>query len=119
MIFAINVDISKFSDIFLEKTLSKFSFCDNLTFYCFFICESEEQKGEEKEIKKRLSKIFSKYNIKYKLFIETGDILSRTLFLINKVKPNFFIAHYEHSILGNTFFENLIKETNIPLIVLN
>ena len=57
-------------------------------------------------------------NIDGSFFIEKGEPVSQVIKLIKKQKTDILICSYEHSIFGNTFFEQIRKQTKLPIVVL-
>ena len=118
MRFAINLEDTKESLDFFDELFNKISFCPNYTLDIFIIQEMKEQEKEIKKLKEKIQKQLKKQNIKGEIIIDTGEPIARIIKLIDKKNIEVFICQYEHSILGTTFFENLKKEIDIPILTL-
>lgn len=119
MKFAIALEDTPNSFDFLKKFLSEFDFYKSFSLDIIFVEEFREQEKELKDFEKKVDKILSKYDIKYNIIVETGDPVARVLNVIEKKKLKVFVCSYEHSLLGTTFFEQIMKEIEIPVIVIN
>jgi hypothetical protein len=119
MKFAIALEDTPNSFDFLKKFLSEFDFYKSFSLDIIFVEEFREQEKELKDFEKKVDKILSKYDIKYNIIVETGDPVARVLNVIKKKKLKVFVCSYEHSLLGTTFFEQIMKEIEIPVIVIN
>lgn len=120
MKFGIALENTKKSIDFFDRFFEKFKCEHNYELEVFVIAEFVEQKREVAELKKLISrKIYDLGGIqKYNVLIDHGDPTSMVLDLISKRKIDIFVVAYEHSFLGNNFFEKVIRDIEIPILTI-
>lgn len=118
MKFAIAIENTKKSWELFEKFFEKMRFCPRYTLDVFTVEELKEQEKEIKELKRKVEKKLKDEKVKGEFIIEKGDPAARVGKLIEEREIEIFITGYEHSVFSTTFFEEIARETDIPILVL-
>ena len=118
MKFAIGIEATEKSLELLDKFFAKLSFCPNYTLDIFTVQELEDQDSELKVLENKIKTKLSENKVKGNFTVEKGDPVARIAHLIKEKKIEIYVSAYEHSIFSTTFFEQIVKETEIPILVL-
>lgn len=117
MKLAIGLENTKESWELFESFFEKVK-CPAYTLDVFVVQEMEEQVKEILALKKKVEAKLEKEGVNGKVIVEAGDPVGRIVKLIKDRDINVFVCHYEHSILGTSFFEGIMRETDIPVLTL-
>ncbi len=116
--YGIVLDSTKESLELFEFFLKKINFSSNEKIEVLCVQEFESQEKEIIWFKNQILLILKNNNLRGDFILEKGDFVARIKNLVIARNINILFCKYEHSILGNTFFEKIIKEINIPIMLL-
>ena len=118
MKFAIAIENTEKSMELLDMFFEKMKFCPHFTLDVFTVQEAEGQERGIEELKKKVMKKLELKKIKGEFIVGKGDPAFKVSYLIKKRQIDIFVAYYEHTLFRTSFFEKVIKETDVPIIVL-
>ena len=118
MKFAIALENTPKSIELLKKFFDKMDFCKGYSLDVYTVKEFEEEDEEIKELEELVKKELKERGIKGEFVVETGEPVERVSILVESRQPDILVASYEHSVFSNTFFEQIIKKVEVPVLVI-
>lgn len=102
----------------LETFFRKVNFFPHYKLEIFLIKEIKEQGDTLEKIKKELEKKLKENKAEGEVIKDTGEPVSRVIKLLEKRKIELFVASYQHSFLQGSFCEQIIRQTDLPILII-